>query len=212
MTTEVQDKNVGQLLCDQAKERDEIDRQRKLKEYLDIFYQRIYSTRMLIQMHMEIANTVRTKNLLYDQYWACMQVSVFVGQITSNMFAIFDENKKHALKQFVAFLHQFHEYSLDDGIIKWFELIKPFEEFRNCKIAHVSIKKPIIPDVDYAVFQTILDEFEKMLRDIHKKHVTHHLVMNGTWNGSELNLDAEVLTDLRKILELSSASKKTANG
>src|SRR5580704_17909740 len=118
------------FLIRQKKEAETLNKQQKLKEYLNTFYQRIYSTRMLIQMHMEIANFVQTKSLLNDQYWACMQVSIFVSQIATNIFAIFDENKKNVLKQFIAFLRQFHDYSLDEEITRWFDLIRPYEDFR----------------------------------------------------------------------------------
>lgn len=196
----------------QKKER-QLKKEQELKEYLDLFYGYIYNARMLIQMHFEIANAVRKKRLQYTQWWGCLQNNLLISLIVGNMFAIFDENNKYALKSFVKFLRALNIYSITEKDVKnWLTVLKPYEDYRNCKIAHASLEKPFVPPVDYAPFLVILDQFEKKLIGIHTKYITHHAIKNGTWNSSTVNPNAELLQHLRSILVLSSLPEYISNG
>lgn len=191
-----------------SKEDRQLQNQQELKEYLNTFYQGVYSTRMLIQLHVQISNAVQTGRLQNTQFWGCMQNNVYVSSVVGNMFAIFDDNSKHIFKSFIKFLRTITVYNItDDDIKRWLKTLEPYEGYRNCKIAHLSLKLPFIPSVDYKQFHTILDEFEKKLIEIHNKCIIHHTIKNGIWNSSIVDPESELLQDLRKILFLSSASE-----
>jgi len=192
----------------QLKNEEQLKKEQQLKEYLNTFYGSIYSTRMIIQLHLEIADVVKTGQLQHTQFWGCMQSSVYVSTVVSNMFAIFDDNNKHAFKGFIRFLRTMNIYSItDEHITRWLKTLEPYTGYRNCQIAHISLSKPFIPPVDYAPFRDVLTEFEQKLAEIHHQHITHHTLRNGTWYSSTVNLESELLIDIRNVLALSSASK-----
>jgi hypothetical protein len=185
------------------KEQKLVANESKLKDYLNTFYGDIHAIRLRIQMHLEIANASKSGRLLHDQFWGFFQGNANVNLVVAGMFSIFDDNTKYILKQFTGLLRTINVYSLtNEDISRWLTEIAPYESFRHCIIAHTTLYRPSVPEIDYEIFLKILEQFEHKLVAIQKKHITHPLVIKGVWNASTIDLETPALCELRKLLSI----------
>lgn len=176
------------------------EQQQHLKEYLDTFHADIHNIRLRMQLHLEIADAVKSGALLNQQFWGFFQGNVNVSLIVAGMFSIFEDGKDRNLKKFVRFMRTMNIYLItDEEIAGWIKRLQPHEGYRNCFIAHSSLKKPFVPPVDYKIFIEMLDQLASKL-EILKQLITDHRLLTNVWHVPTVDPENPVLLDLRKLL------------
>lgn len=100
-------------------------------------------------------------------------------------------------------MRTFNFYNIsEDDVSKWIALLSPYEGYRNCIIAHSSLKKPHVPSVDYKIFIEMLDQFEIKLEQV-KQLISDHRLVNGVWSVPNVDPENLILLELRNLLSCS---------
>lgn len=176
--------------------------QKKLKEYLNKFYEYIWNIRLRIEIHKEIGNVAGNDEYIkYNAYFGFVQSHENVSSAVRLMFAIFDDKKSNTFKKFCGFLRANHIHDIQENDLKkWCDTIEPYEKYRNQIIAHMGIEYVHVPEINYQIFLDVLCELEEKLRKIHKKFITIPHVRDSIWNDTQPNEKSPIISALRDLL------------